>query len=123
MTLTLQTGNDGTHAPIIVTGTTDSGMRWAQLWHPEHKIVLSLPASPYCMAWMRSGEGQIFGIDGDCPPEWVDIALGMFDAFRKGGTITPTHVQSWKFGQPTFAPVVVAPVTDAVLELDLGVTL
>lgn len=90
-------------APIITAGTLDDGRRWVQVWDAEFRVGGKLPAGPLCMAWM--GDGQNFGIEQGCPPEWVDLALGLFDAFRKGGTIVPTHEKTWEFGQPTFTPV------------------
>jgi hypothetical protein len=94
-----------TVAPMIVSGVTGSGMRWAQLWHPEFKVAASLPLSPLVMAHMRTGDGLIFGIQSECPTSWMDLALRMFATFRKGDLPDPTHVLSWKFGQPSFEPI------------------
>lgn len=94
-----------TVAPMVVSGVTDDGMRWAQLYHPEFKVVPSHPPRPLIMAHMRTGDGLVFGIQSECPTPWMDIALRMFATFRKGELPEPTHVLSWKFGQPSFAPI------------------
>ncbi len=106
------------HQPIIVSGVTDTGMRYAQLWDDEFKVLSSLPPAPYCMAWMRTGDSQMFGISSACPPEWVGLALRMFDTFRKGTLPEPTHEQTWTFGRPIHTPIASAPVDGALFTLD-----
>lgn len=101
--------------PIIIAGVTDTGMRYAQLWHPEFKVVSSLPPAPYLMAWMRTDGSPTFAIDADCPTPWIDIALRMFATFRSGDLPTPTHTQSWKFSQPIFTPIAPSPREDDAL--------
>lgn len=101
--------------PVIVSGTTDTGMRYAQLWDDEFKVLPSLPAAPYCMAWMRTGDSQMFGLSSSCPTPWIDVALRMFETFRRGDSPTPTHTVEWEFGRPVFTPVAPERADSAVL--------
>ncbi|WP_336642079.1 hypothetical protein [Microbacterium sp. USHLN272] len=89
--------------PVVISGVTDSGMRYAHLWHPEFKVVGA--PGPYHMAGMTTERALMFSIDSACPTPWIDIALRMFDTFRRGELPTPTHTVEWKFGRPTFSPV------------------
>ena len=111
-----------TLTPIIISGTTDDGMRFAQLWHPSFKVIASRPPKPYNLAWMRTGEGQMFGIDSACPASWIDAVLRMFDQFRKGDLPVPTHILTWKFSQPIFTPIKPVDTDAALFDLTEGMS-
>lgn len=64
---------------------------------------------------MRTGDGQVFGVESECPPAWVDLALQMFAVFRRGDLPAATHTVSWKFGRPEFTPIPEVPSGDAAL--------
>lgn len=89
--------------PVIISGVTDSGMRYAHLWDAEFKVVGA--PGPYCMARMSTDQGLMLAVDSACPTPWIDIALRMFDTFRRGDLPTPTHTVEWKFSRPIFSPV------------------
>lgn len=107
--------------PIIITGTTDSGRRFVQFWTENAKIAGQQVT--HCMAEMNIGAGDVGGwpllrLNEAIDPAWIDTVLGVFDAFRKGGMITPTHTVSWTFGHAEFTPVASEPVADEPATLD-----
>lgn len=101
--------------PYVISGVTDTGMRYAQIWHPGVKVAASLAPAPLNVAWMKTGEGAVFGIDSECPPAWVDLALQMFAVFRRGDLPAATHTVAWKFGRPEFTSVPEEPSEDSAL--------
>ncbi len=112
-------------APIILTGTTDGGRKFVQFW-AENTRVHGVPVGALNVAEMNASPPTVGGfpllrIHDLIDPAWIDVVLAVFDAFRKGGVITPTHTVAWDFGHAVFTPIAAAPVTDAPLELDIEV--
>lgn len=96
--------------PIVIAGTTDAGTRYAQVWDAEHRIDGARDPHPYAMAEMSTGAGAaMLSIDQLCPTRWIDLALSLFDTFRRGELPKSTHTAAWEFGRLTFTPIVDEP--------------
>jgi hypothetical protein len=88
----------------IVSGTTDTGRRWAQFWDLTK---LGTRVSDECVAWMSSAPsgGPQFAVSLGCRPELIGEVLEAWAVFRAGGLPSPTHVLKWELGKPEFTPV------------------
>ena len=113
-------------APIIITGTTATGRRFVQFWTETAKVAGMTVTQ--LMAEMNHGAPDVgayplLRMNEAIDPAWIDTVLAVFDAFRKGGTITPTHTVAWGYGGGAeFTPVAPVQADDAPLELDIEVT-
>ncbi len=92
--------------PIVIAGTTDAGTRYAQVWDAEHRLAGVRDPRPHAMVQMSTGQGAaMLSIDQLCPTRWIDLALSMFDTFRRGDLPKSTHTVVWAFGRPEFTPI------------------
>lgn len=82
--------------PIIITGTTNTGRRWAQFWQNDR-----------CRVSMDNADAgtRAFQINHDCPDEWEQHAWDTYQRFVAGVMPEPTHTVEWAFGKPRFTAV------------------